>query len=383
MSYSGSAAESEVRGGVNLRREKLVMKLFQSRVGGALLRRLADPEEIVRAGTAFTASQVVLTAVEFGLFTELAAGRRSKHELCERLGWHPRAAGPFLDALVDLGLLRRGRSGRYTNSRAAALFLRPAGPNYVGGLLELSGKRLYTLWSGLGDLLRTGIPEAGEERGGNEFFSTLYRDPAALRDFLTGMTGIATGEAMLIAARFPWRRFRTFVDIGCAQGALPVRLALTHPHLTGAGYDLAAVEPIFREYVESYDLADRLLFIPGDMFHEPLPGADVVSFGHILHGYGESVRRDLLAKAYAALPPGGAVLVYDAMIDPRRRDNLLSRLSSLNIMLEMRGGFEATLPECETWLRDAGFVDIRSCHLIGPTSMIHGRKPGPDPATRR
>ncbi|WP_019926850.1 methyltransferase [Nocardia sp. BMG111209] len=383
MSYSGSAAGPEVRCGVRLRREKLIMRIFQNRIGAALLRRLADPEAIVRAGTAFSAAQVVVTAVEFGLFTELATARRSMPELCERMGWHPRAAAPFLDALVDLGLLRHCRSGRYANSRAAALFLRPAGPNYVGGLLELSGKRLYGLWAGLSDLLRTGIPEAGEERGGNEFFSTLYRDPAALRDFLTGMTGIATGEAMLIASRFPWRRFRTFVDIGSAQGALPVRLALTHPHLTGAGYDLAAVEPIFREYVESYGLGDRLLFIPGDMFHEPLPSADVISFGHILHGYGESVRRDLLAKAYNALPPGGAVLVYDAMIDPRRRNNLMSRLSSLNIMLEMRGGFEATLPECETWLHETGFVDIRTGRLIGPTSMVHGRKPGPDPATRR
>jgi hypothetical protein len=167
--------------------------------------------------------------------------------------------------------------------------------------MELSSKRLYDLWSGLGELLRTGRPQAVEEQGQNEFFATLYRDPEALRNFLSGMTGISTGEATLIAARFPWKRFKTFVDVGAAQGALPVRVALTHPHLTGASYDLAAVGPIFEEYVASFGLSDRLRFLPGNMHEGPLPAADVLSFGHLLHGYGEAKRRDLIARAYAAL----------------------------------------------------------------------------------
>jgi hypothetical protein len=98
-----------------------------------------------------------------------------------------------------------------------------------------------------------------------------------LKEFLAGMTGISTGEATLIAGRFPWKRFRTFVDIGAAQGALPVRVALAHPHLSGASYDLAPAGPIFEEYVASFGLIDRLRFIAGDMLEGPLPGADVIS----------------------------------------------------------------------------------------------------------
>jgi hypothetical protein len=285
------------------RREILLMRAFQSRVAGSVLRRLPGPQNIVEGGMAFWSSRVVLTAVEFGVFTELAAGPLSTQEIIDRLGWPPRAAGPVLDALVGLGLLRRDRAGRYVNSRRCALFLDRAKPSYLGGLMELSSKRLFNLWSGPRGLLETGRPEAGEERGDSEFFSALYRDPA-LRSFLVGMTGISTGEAMLIAARFPWKEFRTFVDIGAAQGALPVRVALTHPHLSGAGYDLAAVEPIFEEYVATFALGDRLRFIPGDVHDGPLPAADVISFGHVLHGYGEPKRRELIAKAYAALPPG-------------------------------------------------------------------------------
>jgi hypothetical protein len=359
-----------------VRREVLLMRALQSRVVGPVLRWFADPQKVLEMGMAFWSSRVVLTAVEFGVFTELASGPLSAEGLIERFGWHPRAAGSFLDALVGLGLLRRDRAGLYSNSRQAGLFLDRAKPSYIGGLMELSSRRLYDLWSGLGDLLRTGRPEAQEERGSNEFFTELYRDPDELREFLSGMTGITTGEATLIAARFPWRRYRTFVDVGAAQGALPVRVALTHPHLTGASYDLPAVGPIFEEYVASFGLSERLRFLPGDMHEGPLPEADVICFGHVLHGYGEPKRRELIAKAYAALPPGGALLVYDAMIDAGRRENCMGLLSSLNIMLETREGFEATTEQCVGWLRGAGFVGVTTRHVIGPTSMVFGRKPG-------
>jgi hypothetical protein len=255
-----------------------------------------------------------------------------------------------------------------------------AKPSYLGALMELSSRRLFNLWSGLGDLLQTGRPGAAEERGDNEFFSALYRDPAALRSFLVGMTGISTGEAALVAARFPWKRFRSFVDIGAAQGALPVRVALTHPHLTGASYDLAAVGPIFEEYVESFALSDRLRFIPGDMHNGPLPTADVVCLGHVLHGYGETERRELIAKAYDAVPIGGAVIVYDAMVDPARPHNFASHPSRLNIMLDTWEGFEATTTQCTDWLRAAGFVGVTTRHLIGPTSMVFGYKPSRVPS---
>ena len=351
------------------------MRAMQSRVVGPVLRYFADPQKILEQGMAFWSSRVVLTAVEFGLFTELARGPLSAPDLMKRFGWHPRAAGPFLDALVGTGLLRRSRAGLYSNSRQAGLFLDRARPSYIGGLMELSSTRLYDLWSGLGDLLRTGRPEAEEERGENEFFSSLYRDPTALKEFLVGMTGISSGEATLIAARFPWGRYRTFVDVGAAQGALPVRLALTHSHLRGASYDLPAVGPIFDEYVASFGLSDRLHFIPGDMNDGPLPKADVICFGHLLHGYGEQKRRELIAKAFAAVPPGGALLIYDAMIDPDRRRNVMGLLSSLNIMLETREGFEATTDQYVGWLREVGFVGVTTRSVIGPTSMVFGHKP--------
>ncbi|MGH3636112.1 MAG: methyltransferase, partial [Mycobacterium sp.] len=279
-----------------------------------------------------------------------------------------------------LGLLRRDRSGRYSNTLRGAMFLDRTKPSYAAGLMELSSKRLYELWGGLPDLLRTGDPAAKEGHEENEFFPSLYRDPVAMREFLTGMTGVSTSEATLLAARFPWRRYRTFVDIGAAQGALPVRVALTHPHLRGAGFDFAAVQPVFEEYVALFGLGERIRFIAGDCLDGPLPNADVISFGHVFHGFSRGVRSKLVAKAFDALPPGGAVIVYDAMIDRGRRRNYASLLSSLNVMLETRDGYECSVDECADIFREHGFVRIKMRHLIGPTSAVFGFKPGQLPS---
>jgi precorrin-6B methylase 2 len=365
----------------DIRRERLMMRAFQNRILGPLLRRLGGPQDLVQLGMSFWSSRLIQSAVEAGVFTVLADGPKFEWDLADTLGWHPRAAGTALGGLVEAGLLRRDKSGRYANTFRSAMFLDRAKPSYVGGLMELSSKRLYELWSGLDDLLRTGRPGAEEERGDNEFFSMLYRDPLALRDFLAGMTGISTGEATLLAARFPWRRFRTFADIGCAQGALPVRVALSHRHLRGVGFDFPAVRPIFHEYVASFGLQNRLDFIEGDFLEVPLPGADVISFGHVFHGRNQQIRRELVAKAYAATPPGGAVIVYDAMINPARRNNYESLLSSLNIMLESREGYESSTTECAQLLRGGGFTRVKVRHLIGPTSAVFGFKPGRLPST--
>ena len=360
---------------VDVRRERLMMRAFQNPLVGPVLRKLANPQDIIEDGMSFWSSRLLLTAVERGVFTLLAEGPLSAQALIDRLGWHPRAATTALDALVAAGLLRRDKAGRYSNSARASLFLDREKSTYIGGLMELSSRRLYDLWSGLDGLLETGVPAAEEERGQNEFFAALYADPDALKTFLAGMTGISTGEVTLLAARFPWKRFESFIDMGCAQGALPVRVALTHPHLRGAGFDLPDVEPVFIDYVKSFGLDDRLRFIGGDFFKTALPSADVISFGHVFHGQSREGRCELVAKARDALPNGGALIVYDAMTAPgRKQTRYHSLLSSLNIMLETRSGYESTTADCVDMLRANGFGRVKARHLIGPTSMVYGFK---------
>jgi SAM-dependent methyltransferase len=327
-----------------------------------------DPEPIMRLGMGFWASKVLLTAVELGLFTELAAGPLETAAIRERLGLHGRGARDFLDSLVALGMLDR-HGDAYSNTVDTDVFLDRGKPSYLGGMLEMANARLYEFWGSLTDALRTGEPQ-NEAKRGTDFFGELYAEPKRLKVFLEAMTGVSLGAAMAIAARFPWSRYETFVDVGAAQGALPVVVARQHSHLSGVGFDLPAVRPVFEDYVRANGLADRITFRAGDFFAEPLPGADVLVMGHILHDWDLDQKMALLRQAHEALPPGGALIVYEALIDDDRRHNAFGLLMSLNMLIETPGGFDYTGADCCGWMREVGFSETSVEHLAGPDSMV-------------
>jgi hypothetical protein len=331
-----------------------------------------SPAAIFQLGSAFWGAKTLLSAVELGVFTALGDGPLDRAVLAQRCGLHARGAEDFLDALVALGMLERD-GDRYANTADGALFLDRKRPTYVGGLLEMFNARLYGFWGSLTEALKTGQPQ-NEARQGENFFATLYADPQRLEGFLSAMTGVSAGAAQAIARQFPWGQYQTFADLGCAQGGVPVQLALAHPHLLGVGFDLPAVEPSYMRYVEQHGLTQRLSFQAGDFFVDTLPRVDVLVMGHILHDWNLAQKKQLIAKAHEALPSGGALLVYESIIDDGRRHNAFGLLMSLNMLIETPGGFDFTAAQCRGWMAEAGFRETRLEHLLGPDSMVVGIK---------
>ncbi len=331
------------------------------------------PDHLLQTGLAFWQSKTLLSAVEIELFTHLARSPGTLEELQQRLNLHPRGARDFLDALVALGFLQR-QDGLYRNTAETDLFLDKTKPSYIGGILEMANSRLYRYWGSLTEAVRTGESQ-NESKGGLDPFQAIYGDPAKLREFLRAMSGVSRGANLAIARQFPWARYRSCADIGTAQGDLVTQIALAHPHLSGLGFDLPAVGPVFQEYIASHQLSDRVRFEGGSFFTEDLPQADVLLFGHILHDWDLETKRMLLRKAYAALPSGGAVVVYDSLIDDDRRQNAFGLLMSLNMLIETPGGFDYTGADCIGWMQQVGFQDCRVEHLIGPDAMVIGHKP--------
>ena len=330
------------------------------------------PDKIMQLGVGFMGSKTLLSAIELGVFTELAKGPQDGESLRTRLDLHPRSARDFFDALVSLGMLQRN-NGQYANTPEGDLFLDRAKSSYIGGLLEMANARLYGFWGNLTTALKTGEPQ-NEAKRGEDFFAAIYADPARLKQFLSAMTGLSMGIAKALALQFPWANYKSFVDVGGAQGCVPVQLALAHSHLAGGNFDLPVVGPIFEEYVQSFGLGQRLSFYPGDFFKDSLPRADVIIMGHILHDWGLEEKRQLIAKAHAALPKGGVLIVYEAILDDQRRQNTFGFLSSLTMLIEHKAGFEFTGADCSGWMRDAGFKETRVEPLCGPDSMVVGIK---------
>lgn len=327
------------------------------------------PEPILQMGFAFWGSRALVSAIEVGVFAELAGSTGlGGEELRDRLGLHPRGARDLFDALVALGLLER-EDGCYSCSAAAGAFLDPSAPGYVGDFLVMAANR--PTWPRLTEALLNGEPQSVSSDG-EDFFDDVYADPEKLAGFLRAMTSNSAGTARALASAFPWERYRTVLDVGCAEGGVLAQLASGHGHLKGVGLDLSVVRPHFDRFVAGTGLSDRLRFQAGDFLTGDLPGADVIIMGHILHDWDLATKRLLLQKAHAALPDGGTLIVYETLIDDDRRETAFALLMSLNMLVETRGGFDFTGAECRNWMRDAGFRESRVEHLAGPVSMVVG-----------
>lgn len=331
-----------------------------------------DPARILEVGLAFWPSKTLLSAIELGVFTELANEPLCGDALRQRIGIHERGARDFFDTLVALGMLDRD-GDTYTNAADVDVFLDKAKPSYAGGFLEMANTRLYPFWGNLTEGLRTGQPQ-NEAKAGDDFFGVLYADPTRLREFAQAMSAVSMGSAMAIATKFPWQNYKTLMDIGTAQGSVPVQVARNFPHVTGGGTDLPPLEPIFNEYVAAHGLSDRLRFQRHDFFAEPFPSADVLIMGHILHDWDLAEKKALIKKSYDALPAGGALIAYDAVIDDERRENAYGLMMSLNMLIETSAGFDYTGADCRGWMAEAGFTNSYVEALTGGESMVVGIK---------
>src|SRR5260221_2322261 len=171
-----------------------------------------DPSPILQTAFAFWSSKVLLTAVEFGVFTQLAHRRVTGAELGRELGLHPRGIGDFFDALVAMKFLDRegdGPSAKYFNTPEGALFLDRNSPRYVGGILVMLNARLFKYWHDLPEALRTGKPQNEEKYGEKGIFETLYADQAKLEQFMGAMTGLSRINFEAFAAKFDFSPFKT------------------------------------------------------------------------------------------------------------------------------------------------------------------------------
>jgi len=330
-----------------------------------------DPSHILQIGSGFWPSKVLLSAVELELFTHLGSASFTGQEIGDELGLHPRAIWDFLDGLVALGLLDRdgdGAEGRYRNTPDTAAFLDKNSPQYIGGILEMFNARLFRFWADLTEALKTGEPQNEVKRTGEPLFDELYADPARLEQFMNAMTGISLGNFHALAEQFDFSSYKTVCDVGGATGQLSLVVAGRHPHLRCTSFDLPVVEPIAKKTIEAAGLADRVTTASGDFLTDPLPKADVITMGMILHDWNLERKMQLITSAYEALPEGGAFVVIENIIDDARRQNVFGLMMSLNMLIEFGDAFDFTGADLTGWCKKVGFKKVEIMPLAGPAS---------------
>lgn len=330
-----------------------------------------DPSAILQAAFGFWGSKVLLTAVEFGVFTKLAGRRLTGAELGAELQLHPRGIADFFDALVAMKFLDRdgdGPQATYFNTPEGDLFLDEASPRYIGGILIMLNARLFKFWNDLPEALRTGRPQNEIKHGDKGMFETLYADLPRLEQFMGAMTGLSRMNFEIFAEKFDFSGFQSVCDVGGATGLLCLEVAKRHPHLKCTSFDLPVVEPIATRHIAAAGLADRVGVASGDFFADPLPKADVITMGMILHDWNLEKKMHLIRSAYDALPPGGALVAIEALIDDARRENVQGLLMSLNMLIEFGDAFDYSGADFRQWCGEVGFRRFDVIPLAGPSS---------------
>lgn len=333
-----------------------------------------SPESIMQIGTGFWASKILLSAVNFQLFTRLAERKAmSAQEIKTMLNFKcsDRNVFDFLDALSILGFLHREgllETAVYSNSSDTDFFLDKNKPTYMGGILEMMNNRLYGFWGTLEEGLLTGLPQNEVKESGQPLFVDLYKSPEKLNEFVNAMSGIQMGNFMAFAQKFDFSKYKTLTDTGGAGGMLSLMVAKHQPHMSCTSFDLPAVASIANETIQKFKLTDRVKTASGDFFADPIPKADMIVMGNILHDWDEDKKIFLMKKAWESIPDGGAFVAIESIIDDQRKQNVFGIMMSLNMLIETGTGFDYTYADFQKWAKIAGFKSTSLIPLAGPSS---------------
>ncbi len=317
-----------------------------------------SPEDLLEVGLGFMRSRALLSAVELGVFTALGDRGVRGPDLAREIGVSERATYDLFDGLVAMGILERDGAGDdavYRNSAASAVYLDRSRPEYVGGILEMAARRLFGFWNDLTEALQTGRPQNEIKHTGAPLFATLYEDPEQLEQFMAGMRGVSATHVRSFAEKFDFSRYATLCDVGGATALLSTLVAERHPHMGCHSVDLPPVEPIARRYLAQAGLEDRVTLGSIDFFAEPLPRADVLTMGLILHDWSLENKKMLIGKAFDAVNDGGAFVAIEHLIDDDRRESVYGLMMSLNMLVEFGDAFDFTGADFDAWCREAGF----------------------------
>jgi acetylserotonin N-methyltransferase len=317
-----------------------------------------DPAGILDLIQAFRRSKTMFTAVRLGVFDKLEDNPGTAAGLARDLNVNPGALQRLLNGCVSLNLLRRDGDD-YHNTPAASRYLATHSPDTLSGYIRYSDESLWQLWSHLDDAVREGTNRWTQAFGSRSaLFDHYFRDEAAARSFLGGMHGFGQLGSRVIVRAFDLSRFHHLVDLGGATGHLAIAACEAYAKLRATVLDLPKVERFAQSYIEASSVADRVEFLAGDFFQQPLPHGDLYALGRILHDWDEPKITSLLAKISLALQGGGALLIVETLMNDDQSGPVHTLMQDLNMLVATEGR-ERTTTEYGALLKAAGFRDVQ------------------------
>ena len=334
---------------------------------------LPDPAIVLDLIEAFRRSKTMFTAVSLGVFDLLGEAPATVGSIASRLQSDANATARLLESCTGLGLLTR-QGECFANTAAASAFLRRDSPHSMIGYINYSDRVLYQLWGNLEDAIREGTHRWQQTFGSTgPLFDSFFPTEEKMRTFIMGMHGFGVLSSPAVAGAYDLSAFRRMADLGGATGHLAIAACERYPELRATVFDFARVLKVAEEQIAESPARDRINTVAGDFFRDSLPPADLYALGRILHDWSLEKCDALLRKIYEALPPGGALLIAEKLLDEDKCGPVPAQMQSLN-MLVCTEGQERSLPEYRELLERAGFREIQGARTGKPVDAILARK---------
>jgi precorrin-6B methylase 2 len=316
----------------------------------------------MRLSRSYMEARVLLTAAELDLFTILARASHTAEALASSHSWDLRPLARVLDALVAMELLEK-REGVYQCAPAIAARLSADSPVSLLASVQHAAD-LWERWSGLTARVTRGAPRPAAEVG-------------YTRAFIGAMHVTARPQAARLVAAVNPVAERRLLDVGGGSGTYTLAFLEATPAMRATLVDLPQVMPLARERVAQAGCLDRVELVPGDYLTDPLPGGhDLAWLSAVIHSNSADENLALFRNVWAALVPGGRVVIRDHVMSEDRTAPRAGALFAINMLVATDAGGTYTFREIAAGLAAAGFRDAR---LIQPgaamDALVEARKP--------
>jgi SAM-dependent methyltransferase len=327
----------------------------------------AEERKLFNMMTGFFHAKLLACAVEFELFTWLGDEKKTLDAIRDHLQLPPRSTRVLLDALVNSELLRV-QQDHYMNTPLARRYLVKGTAQYVGENVALFDT-MYQPCAELPDVLRNDRPS---DSSYSYFFDKS--DPG-VDGYCEQMHRSSSVPALSLTQFHDFSGYRTILDVGGGYGRTCMTLVSQYENLRAILFDLPQVCAKAQANLSNFWLADRIDLHPGDFFEDDFPQADAILLMRITHDWPIERVKQIVRKAYDALPSGGRLLIYETLKNNGSIAPGDPAIISLLLMLISPAGECRSFEEIETVLKDVGFANVEFIPTVFIYSMIVAEKP--------
>ena len=307
----------------------------------------------LRQTSSFFVSRIILTANNYRVFDHLEGTGKTAGRLAKAVSVDVRAAELLLNGLVAAGLLVK-EGGLYRNAAAASIYLVSGKPSYQGDILN-HYNTLWTNWSGLDTVLKTGKP---------------FKKAHDHESFILGMHNLALQKVRQVARSLRLSGVKRLLDLGGGPGTYAMAFARKNIEVTLL--DFPETLKIAKRLIAASGLENKIKLLPGDFSKTGFGNNyDMVFISQILHAYNDRDCMSLLKKSSASLKPGGRVVVQEFYLDETKTNPPQGAIFAINMLVNTSGGRTYTPAEISSWMKKAGFTDITK-KILGETVLISG-----------